>query len=92
MLADMLQELKRPVDALAEYKTDLKNSPNRFDALYGAFRAAVSVGSPASRNEAQTYASQLMVCCGFGGDRPEIKEVASYAPAREQTPAASAIE
>jgi tetratricopeptide (TPR) repeat protein len=92
MLADMLQEAKRPADALVEYKTDLKNSPNRFDGLFGAYRAAVSVGSPASRNEAQSYAAKLMACCGFGGDRPEIKEVASYAPAREQIPSAFAIE
>ncbi len=92
MLADMLLELKRPADALAEYKTVLKNSPNRFDGLYGAFRAAASIGSPATRNEAQTYANQLMTCCGFGGDRPEIKQVSSYAPAHEQEPAPSVIE
>src|SRR5262249_24445718 len=33
MLADMLLELKRPADALAEYKVALKSSPNRFDGL-----------------------------------------------------------
>jgi hypothetical protein len=92
MLADMLLELKRPADALAEYKTVLKNSPQRFDALYGAIQAAASFNSPASRKEAQAYANQLMVCCGFGGDRPEIKLVASYAPAHEQEPAPSVIE
>src|SRR5205807_7373496 len=45
MLADMLLELKRPAGALAEYKTVLKNSPNRFDSLYGAMRAAASNNS-----------------------------------------------
>src|SRR5499427_7577373 len=35
MLADMLLEVKRPVDALTEYKASLKNSPNRFDSLIG---------------------------------------------------------
>src|SRR5205814_2689532 len=31
MLADMLLELKRPAEALAEYKLVLKTSPNPFD-------------------------------------------------------------
>jgi len=84
MLADMLRELKRPADSLAEYKTALKNSPNRFDALYGAMRAAASINSPAARKEALAYSNQLMVCCGVGGDRPELKELASYAASSEQ--------
>jgi len=33
MLADMLLELKRPSEAIAEYRTVLKNSPNRFDGF-----------------------------------------------------------
>src|SRR6267143_1377746 len=84
MLADMLLELKRPADSLAEYKAVLKNSPNRFDALYGAMRAAASIPTSAARKEAQSYSNQLMVCCGFGGDRPELKELASYAASGEQ--------
>ena len=84
MLADMLRELKRPADSLAEYKTVLRNSPNRFDALYGAMRAAASINSPAARKEALAYSNQLMVCCGFGGDRPELKELATYAASSEQ--------
>src|SRR5882724_8328440 len=83
MLADMLSELKRPAEALAEYKTVLKNSPNRFDALYGAMRAAASIHSPDARKEAQAYSNQLMVCCGLGGDRPELKELATYAASSE---------
>src|SRR5882762_1485460 len=35
MLGDMLLELKRPAEAIAEYRTVLKNSPNRFDGLLG---------------------------------------------------------
>jgi hypothetical protein len=92
MLADMLSELKRPADSLAEYKTVLKNSPNRFDALYGAMRAAASIHSPDARKEAQAYSNQLMVCCGFAGDRPEIKEVASYVNYSEQESAPNVIE
>jgi len=92
MLADMLLELKRPADSLAEYKTVLKNSPNRFDALYGAMRAAASIPTSAARKEAQSYSNQLMVCCGFGGDRPELKELASYAANSEQDLSPGSIE
>jgi tetratricopeptide (TPR) repeat protein len=83
MLADMLMELKRPAEAIAEYKTVLKNSPNRFDALFGAIRAAASIHSPASQAEVETYSAQLMMGCGFGGDRPEIKALARYTPGHE---------
>jgi len=78
MLADMLMELKRPAEALAEYKTTLKNSPKRFDSLYGAMRAAGSIDTPETLSEAQSFFSQFMTCCGFGGDRPEIKEAAAF--------------
>jgi tetratricopeptide (TPR) repeat protein len=83
MLADMLMELKRPTEAIAEYKTVLRNSPNRFDALFGAIRAAASIHSPESEAELETYSAQLMSCCGFGGDRPEIKALARYSPGHE---------
>ncbi len=78
MLADMLLELKRPADALTEYKTALKNSPNRFDSLYGAMRAAASINTPEMHAVAESYLNQFMTCCGFGGDRPEIKEAGRY--------------
>ena len=84
MLADMLMELKRPAEALVEYKIMLKNSPNRFDGLYGAMRAAAAIHSPDARKEAQAYSNQLMECCGIGGDRPELKELATYAASSEQ--------
>jgi predicted Zn-dependent protease len=78
MLADMLLELKRPTDALAEYKASLKLSPNRFDSLYGAMRAAASINTPEMRAAAESYLLDFMKCCGFGGDRPEIQEVSKF--------------
>jgi tetratricopeptide (TPR) repeat protein len=84
MLADMLLELKRPADALAEYKTALKNSPNRFDSLYGAMRAAASINTPEMHALAESYLTQFMTCCGFGGDRPEIKEAGRYVSFHQQ--------
>jgi len=75
MLADMLLELKRPANALAEYKIALKNSPNRFDGLVGAARAAQASGDVGA---AQTFYTQLALVCSPAADRPEIKEVGKY--------------
>ena len=70
MLADLLLDLKRPDQALAEYETDLKFNPNRFDGLYGAARAAEMAGKS---KEASTYYAQLVkVCDGANSDRPEL--------------------
>ena len=44
MLADLLLEAKHPDQALAEYETDLKFNPNRFNGLYGAASAAEMAG------------------------------------------------
>jgi tetratricopeptide (TPR) repeat protein len=40
MLADMLLELNRPQEALAEYEKSMKIDPNRFNELAGAAQAA----------------------------------------------------
>jgi tetratricopeptide (TPR) repeat protein len=69
MLGDMLLALKRPADALAEYKVALKNSPNRFDSLYGAAESARAAGQAAVSRE---YAAKLTAICGPGADRPEL--------------------
>lgn len=72
MLADMLLELKRPSEALAEYKTNLQNAPNRFDGLLGAARAAQSLGDSAA---AQSFYAKFAEICVAGADRPELAEV-----------------
>ncbi len=71
MLADMLSELKRPAEALTEYKTVLRNSPNRFDAVLGAARAAQASGDPGAT---QTYYTKLTSICSPSADRPELVE------------------
>jgi hypothetical protein len=71
----MLLELNRPSDALAEYKTVLKNSPNRFDGLLGAARSAQATGDAGG---AQSYYAQLAQVCGAGADRPELAEAKTY--------------
>jgi hypothetical protein len=69
-LADMLLEAKRPQQALAEYQTDLKLNPNRFNGLYGAARAAEATGKQSDANE--YYALLLKVCDGSNSTRPEL--------------------
>jgi len=70
MLADMLLEAKRPQQALAEYQTDLKLNPNRFNGLYGAARAAEAAGK---QNDAtEYYALLLKICDGSNSTRPEL--------------------
>jgi len=44
LLGDLLMELGRPKQALAEYEAALRNEPNRYHTLDGARRAASAAG------------------------------------------------
>ena len=57
MLADILLESGRAREALVEYKQALQLSPNRFNGLYNAGKAAEAAGSPV---EARTYYTALL--------------------------------
>jgi len=70
MLADMLIEMNRPEQALAEYEADLKFNPNRFNGLYGAARAAELAGKSDKSNS--YYAQLVKTCAGSNSDRPEL--------------------
>ena len=70
MLADMLLEMKRPVQALEEYEAALKFNPKRFDGLYGAGQAAEAAGQASRASE--FYASLVKSCEGAGSERPEL--------------------
>jgi len=70
MLADMLVEMKRPEQALAEYQGDLKFNPQRFDGLYGAARAAEMASQPLQA--AEYYALLVKTCEGSTSARPEL--------------------
>jgi tetratricopeptide (TPR) repeat protein len=72
MLGDLFLDLKKPSEALAAYQASLKMSPNRFDGLYGAARAAESAGNA---KEAREYYSQLAKIAAPGADRSELQEI-----------------
>jgi tetratricopeptide (TPR) repeat protein len=71
MLADMLLEVNRPQEALAEYESALKIDPNRFNGLAGAARAAEVAHQTGKAN---SYYAQLLKNCNNGrnSDRPEL--------------------
>ena len=70
MIAEILLEAKRPQQALTEYQADLKFSPNRFNGLYGAARAAEAAGKQSEANK--YYATLVKICDGGNSTRPEL--------------------
>jgi hypothetical protein len=56
LLGDMLMELGRPADALAEYRRTLAKEPGRYRALDGARRAATAIGAAA---DAASYSREI---------------------------------
>jgi tetratricopeptide (TPR) repeat protein len=80
-LADMLFELKRPADALAEYEATLKEAPGRFNALYGAAQSAELLGNG---DKARGYYAQLLQNCGGApSDRPELNRAKTLVASRQ---------
>ena len=76
MLADMLLDLQRPQEALAEYEISLRTDPNRFNGLYGAAQAATLVQQKEKTN---TYYVQLLKNCeGIHSDRPELAQAKTF--------------
>jgi len=71
MLADMLLESGEPKQALVEYGQAMRQSPNRFNGLFGAGSAAEAAGET---GEARRYYAALLESTGdgAGSDRPEI--------------------
>jgi hypothetical protein len=56
LLAELLLELRRPGEALAEYRAALRTEPERYHVLDGARRAAAAAGDRAAEAE---YAARL---------------------------------
>jgi hypothetical protein len=77
MLGDMLIELGRPAEALAELEAVMKKEPNRFRTLYLAGRAASMSGD---QSKAREYSGQLVKMCEKAGadERPELAEARKF--------------
>jgi tetratricopeptide (TPR) repeat protein len=80
MLADILLESGRPQEALAEYKKALTLSPNRFNGLFNAGRAAEAAGDASL---AQRYYATLLKVTDNGSQsaRPEFDHAKSVVSA-----------
>jgi tetratricopeptide (TPR) repeat protein len=77
MLADMLLELGQAREALAEYRRALELSPNRFNGLYNAGRAAEAAGDKPLANG---YYTALLKATGGGSQstRPELDHAKAF--------------
>jgi hypothetical protein len=76
LLGDMLIELNQPEQALREFETSLRDSPNRFNGLYGAARAAELSGD---LKKARTYYEKLVALCEHAdGIRPELRKAKAF--------------
>lgn len=58
MLGNMLVEIRRPAEAQAAYEAALKETPNRFNSLYGAAEAAEMAGN---HEAAKRYNESLLL-------------------------------
>jgi Tfp pilus assembly protein PilF len=80
LLGEMLLELNQPAAAMVEFEATLRTSPNRFNSLSGAARAAKRAGDDA---KAKTYYAKLLSMCAHAdGDRPELEEARTLSAER----------
>src|SRR6185436_2215829 len=72
LLGEMFLESGKFGEALTEFDKSLKESPKRFNSLYGAGRAASALKEPV---RARDYFAQLITTCQHAdADRPELLE------------------
>jgi hypothetical protein len=80
LLGDLLLELNRPAEALAQYEASMAKEPNRFRGIYGAARAAELAGD---RERARTHYGRLVQQVGASdADRPEIRQARAFMSTR----------
>lgn len=76
LLGDLLMELNHPAEALREYEASLRDSPNRFNGLYGAARAAELSGN--KKQASDYYAKIVALTVNADSDRPELQKAKSF--------------
>ena len=80
-LGDLLMELGKASEALAQYRSDLAESPNRLNGLYGAARAARLSGDAAAARE--YYGKLLAVCVRADGAKDQVAEAREFLEKKE---------
>jgi tetratricopeptide (TPR) repeat protein len=80
-LGDLLLELKQPAAALQEFEVSFRSTPNRFNGVYGAARAARLAGKNKS---ARLYYEKLLdLSRDADTSRPEIVEAKQFLAKRK---------
>ena len=75
-LGELLLELKQPAAALQEFEVSFRSTPNRFNGLYGAARAARLAGN---QQAARSYYTKLLTLSRYADTpRPEIAEARTF--------------
>jgi len=86
-LGDLLLELKQPAAALQEFEISFRSTPNRFNGVYGAARAARLAGN---EKAAGTYYAQLLkLASEADGVRPEVEEAKIFLAKQKTTTSAA---
>jgi tetratricopeptide (TPR) repeat protein len=75
-LGDLLNEQRRPRDALAAFEAQLAVSPNRFNGLYGAARSAEMAGEPATAT--RHYRELLAATALADPGNPRVEEAKAF--------------
>ncbi len=76
LLGEMLLELKQAPPALPEFEVTLRTAPNRFNALYGAARAAELSGE--QQKAARFYSKLLEISKQGDGQRAELRKAKAF--------------
>jgi hypothetical protein len=76
LLGEMLIELKQPQLALQEFAASLQDSPNRFNGLFGAARAAELLGD--KKTAGDYYAKLAILTANADSDRPELRKTKEF--------------
>jgi tetratricopeptide (TPR) repeat protein len=89
MVGDLLLELNQPSRALKEYERSLLLSPNRFNSIYGAARAAELDGN---RIRARLFYQRVVDICNLGDtSRPELQLAREFLKQKVRRPVSRAV-
>jgi tetratricopeptide (TPR) repeat protein len=76
LMGELLLEMGQPVEALKEFETALRQTPNRYRALLGIARAANSAGD--RQKAAEYYGKLAELARNADSERPETREAKAF--------------